>query len=338
MAVQPHSCTTEQPCSRTCFSFDSFSDLAASPSRMPKFFILENVSALKDRAIKKGAKSAADKSNSNFINVLFEALGYKVRTVILAATDFALPERRERLYKLGELVHNGATSCIDAWVSLLMRIRSSRMLHIRTFLNHVDADQQILTKRKYSSTKARKWVKEHKAAFASENLCVEGVRVNFKLNYKKVADLPTSLALLDCKDFWAMQPRHKSTVVFLMLHFGKASVMKKEGIKLGDTLIADANCSLSWSMGAIGINQCPCITTKSLMIVVFPEFSVVSDRTAFNLQGLDADKFEDISVVPHRERLIIAGEAFVMPMAGAIFHCLLAVAPNFVLRKVASWS
>jgi hypothetical protein len=287
---------------------------------MPHYFIMENLTSLQDTETK-------SKNNSSYIAALFRKLNYMVRIVILKAEEFGLPQRRERLYFLGEKVNKHGTCCLDNLTRYVTKLATTGSISIPSFLNHDHKFKDVSNKRKYTSSAVdKKWTSENKKIYKEY-----GMAKKFVIAYTSITKIPAALRGLirNSEGFWSLQNRSKNIAVFLMLYLRRPCVQAQEGIVEGSIVVCDLNCSILWSLGALGINVVPCITTKSIMAELWPEFRLLSDRDLFNLQGLDADSLEDFNSVAHRDRMTIAGEAFVAPMAGFLVGGLLSVA-NFL--------
>ena len=116
-------------------------------------------------------------------------------------------------------------------------------------------------------------------------------------------------------EWFDLQPRHKSACIYYQAALRASPPMD------GVVVIGDLNFSLLYGKNSLGFDVFPCISTKSVMMKLWPESEseLISDRHLFDAMGLDANCYPLMHLSPHTVRQTIAGEAFVMPQVGSIF-------------------
>jgi hypothetical protein len=81
--------------------------------------------------------------------------------------------------------------------------------------------------------------------------------------------------------------------------------------------------TLGFSEKSLGYGISPCVYTKNILYKYFEldgevAFDAITEKTQWDLQGLDADSWPDMSCIPVTQLGVCAGEAFAMPMIGGI--------------------
>jgi hypothetical protein len=294
---------------------------------MPQFFLLENVPAIKDnKKQEKGSKKKAIDNNAVHILQKSLSLGYWVQIFHAAAENFGLPQRRPRIIFVGERRYPSGTTMIPKLFELVRSMFVSTVFPLVKVIGlkrpHLPG---FVQRRKGTVGKnSFKWVAEHKKLFKKYKFV-------FKQKVGPV-DIPVGMDINDT--FWTLQDRHKSAAVFIYQFLQTEAARLEYGISSDTLCLSDLNCSLGWNMRALGIDELPCVTTKSIMSTICPSFSVITDdRVLFDLQGLDASAWPNIAAVAHSDRLAITGEAFIMPMVGYLFYGILSLSDRLYFSR-----
>ena len=253
---------------------------------MPQYFVLENVTSLQDGL----------KNNASECAKILWACGYWVTAAVFECSDFALPQRRERYYLIGERINKAGRCCINGVINIMAALKTEGTISLKRIMSDQPKFPGNLGRRAYTTktTRKTKWLKQTKAYFLKHN-------IPFRL-LTKHTDVPKGVALGDTELFFTLQQRHRLNAVFCHQYVKDPEVQKELSISHDSIVLADVNCSISWCVGALAVDASPCITTKSILVQVWPTIEPISDYTAFNLQGLDANDLPNVGCVSRRDR------------------------------------